>query len=116
MIRGFELLEMIRPKFPPERTAPVFGSIAPPEEVTALTLLMGLARFRSFSHPRRVAHAAVSRRALWRAVWLSVGNMDRPSNGQDLPLPVDLAHLPVFDAGMVNLVVDDKIVIECHQP
>ncbi len=30
--------------------------------------------------------------------WLSAVHIDRPGNGQDLPLPINFAHLPVFDA------------------
>jgi len=40
----------------------------------------------------------------------------RPDDRQDLPLPINFAHLPVLDARIRNLVVDDEIVIECHQP
>jgi len=44
----------------------------------------------------------------------SVAIVARPGNGQDLPLPINFAHLPVLDARIRNLVVDDEIVIECH--
>jgi len=30
--------------------------------------------------------------------WLSAAIIARPGNGQDLPLPINFAHLPVFDA------------------
>src|SRR5262249_25106192 len=46
----------------------------------------------------------------------SVAIIARPDNRQDLPLPINFAHLPVLDARIRNLVVDDEIVIECHQP
>jgi hypothetical protein len=44
-----------------------------------------------------VAASAVRQFPLERC-WLSVVNIDRPGNGQDLPLPINFAHLPVFDA------------------
>src|SRR5437868_5595880 len=47
------------------------------------------------------------------ALWLS---MNRPGNGQDLPLSINFAHLPDFEARMVNLVVDDKVIVKRHQP
>lgn len=42
---GFALVAMIRPKFPGWITWPVFGSILPPEDVTAFKLLIGFAKF-----------------------------------------------------------------------
>src|SRR5206468_4352363 len=43
--RGFAALAMICPKLPGSSTRPVLGSMRPPEEVTAVRLLIGLARF-----------------------------------------------------------------------
>ena len=45
MMRGLLLVEMMRPKSPGLMIRPVFGSMLPPDEETALRLLMGLAKF-----------------------------------------------------------------------
>ena len=45
MILALLLVEMILPKSPGLMICPVFESIAPPEAVTALRLLIGLAKF-----------------------------------------------------------------------
>ncbi len=62
-------------------------------------------------------HPVDARPVLWSAAGRQHGpSMNRPGNGQDLPLPIDLAHLPDLEARMVNLVVDDKIIVKRHQP
>ena len=52
--------------------------------------------FSFFSRPPQ-SPGLSSPRSLERC-WLSAAIIARPGNGQDLPLPINFAHLPVFDA------------------
>src|ERR1700689_5954532 len=60
-------------------------------------------RFSFFSRPPQ--SPGISSPCSLERRWLSAAIIARPGNGQDLPLPINFAHLPVFDACIGNLVV-----------
>ena len=65
MIRGLLPVEMMRPNAPGFMIRPVFGSMLPLEESTALKSLMGLARLTWLNRSKNSARNSESLGALW---------------------------------------------------